>query len=277
MDSSNSSNKPSQLFQKIRAQLSAGRTESSVYRSIPLPPIPRAIVNGGSPVPIPTVSVQWSPPSTRAIEIGTEEGEEEEEEYARDTSVGARIRRTMARVMSRHAVHIVPLFFTTLGCAVLIAYLVWGTDTKQQCGAECNELGGSGLYLSAFGSCTALNATADVDTAWCSYGGTNGSLTNGTSVVAVVAAATAAAALSIHQFGHYDPPAASPVCGKCVLVSGPYGKVRARVVAACTGCASGDIQLSWPAFRVVSAPGQAASSNSSGATLGGVPVSWGPC
>ncbi|KAJ2517409.1 hypothetical protein H4217_003984 [Coemansia sp. RSA 1939] len=257
MDSSNSNsnNKPSQLFQKIRAQLSAGRTESSVYRSIPLPPIPRAIINGGSPVPIPTVSVQWSPPGTRAIEIEAEE-EEEEEEYARDTSAGARIRRAMARVMSRHGVHIVPLIFTALGCAVLIAYLVWGADTKQQCGVDC----------------TALNATAGVDTAWCSCGGTNGTLTNG-------ASAAVLAALSIHQFGHYDPPAASPVCGKCVLVSGPYGKVRARVAAACTGCASGDIRLSWPAFRMVSAPSQpASSSNSSGAAhLGGVPVSWGPC
>ncbi|KAJ2660492.1 hypothetical protein IWW48_002956 [Coemansia sp. RSA 1200] len=259
MDNNSNNNKPSQLFQKIRAQLSAGRTESSVYRSIPLPPIPRAIVNGGSPVPIPTVSVQWSPPGTRAMEM-------EEEEYARDKSIGARIKRTMTRVMSRHAVHIVPLFVTTLGCAVLIAYLVWGTSSTQQCGAECDELGGSGLYLSAFGCCTALNIT-NVDTSWCNYGN-NGSLTSDSSLVV--------AALSIHQFGHYEAPAVSPVCGKCVMVSGPYGKVRARVVAACTGCASGDIQLSWPAFRVIAAANQSAS-NSSGATVGGVPVSWGPC
>lgn len=42
-------------------------------------------------------------------------------------------------------------------------------------------------------------------------------------------------------------------CGKCVLVKGPNGSVKVRIVDLCPGCAHGDLDLSKQAFTAIAA------------------------
>ncbi|KAI8050311.1 RlpA-like double-psi beta-barrel-protein domain-containing protein-containing protein [Syncephalis plumigaleata] len=56
------------------------------------------------------------------------------------------------------------------------------------------------------------------------------------------------AALNAPQYGAYARPGDSPVCGACLVVSGPNGKVRVKVVDKCPVCKSGDVDLSEAAF-----------------------------
>jgi expansin (peptidoglycan-binding protein) len=44
---------------------------------------------------------------------------------------------------------------------------------------------------------------------------------------------------------------AKSVCGKCILVTGPKGTVKVRIVDLCPGCASGDVDLSEEAFAKI--------------------------
>jgi expansin (peptidoglycan-binding protein) len=47
--------------------------------------------------------------------------------------------------------------------------------------------------------------------------------------------------------------AKSAVCGECVAVTGPNGKVTVRIVDECPGCASGQLDLSKQAFGAIAA------------------------
>ena len=40
-------------------------------------------------------------------------------------------------------------------------------------------------------------------------------------------------------------------CGQCVLVTGPKGTVKVRIVDLCPGCANGDLDLSEQAFAAI--------------------------
>jgi expansin (peptidoglycan-binding protein) len=52
-------------------------------------------------------------------------------------------------------------------------------------------------------------------------------------------------------------------CGQCLLVTGPNGTVKVRVVDVCPGCARGDLDLSAQAFAAIASP-----------DLGRVKVRW---
>ena len=43
-------------------------------------------------------------------------------------------------------------------------------------------------------------------------------------------------------------------CGQCLLVDGPNGSVKVRVVDVCPGCAFGDLDLGAQAFAAIAAP-----------------------
>ncbi|CAG8783498.1 13619_t:CDS:2, partial [Acaulospora morrowiae] len=53
------------------------------------------------------------------------------------------------------------------------------------------------------------------------------------------------------QYGIYSDPSNSPVCGKCILVSGPKGSVKVKVVDKCPVCKSGDVDMSSTAFKQI--------------------------
>lgn len=52
-------------------------------------------------------------------------------------------------------------------------------------------------------------------------------------------------------------------CGECVLVTGPLGTVRVKIVDQCPECVSGDLDLSPSAFAMIADP-----------IAGRVPISW---
>ncbi|RKP23626.1 RlpA-like double-psi beta-barrel-protein domain-containing protein-containing protein, partial [Syncephalis pseudoplumigaleata] len=56
------------------------------------------------------------------------------------------------------------------------------------------------------------------------------------------------AALNAPQYGGLVRSANSPVCGACILVTGPKGKVRVKIVDKCPVCKAGDVDLSEGAF-----------------------------
>jgi len=56
------------------------------------------------------------------------------------------------------------------------------------------------------------------------------------------------AALNAPQYGSFANPNDSPVCGKCVQVTGPKGTVKVKIVDKCPVCKNGDIDLSPAAF-----------------------------
>ena len=43
------------------------------------------------------------------------------------------------------------------------------------------------------------------------------------------------------------------LCGQCVLVTGPKGTVKVRIVDLCPGCAMGGLDLSSQAFAAIAA------------------------
>jgi len=60
-------------------------------------------------------------------------------------------------------------------------------------------------------------------------------------------------ALNHDQFGEYVNGASSPACGACLMVTGPLGSVKVRVVDKCPGCKNGDLDLSPAAFNKIGA------------------------
>ncbi|KAJ1799455.1 hypothetical protein LPJ59_001820 [Coemansia sp. RSA 2399] len=263
-------NRISVLSRRIRAQLASGRTESTVYRTTPLPPVPPIENNSGEAIGMLVIvgpphmglpsrmsaidspqteqhppvangaSTPWSQHSTTAYTS------ESEEEHAQEATRVARLKRSIRKLAKKYVLYIIPLFVLSIASIVMIAYLVWGNT--QPCGAHCNEIGVGGLYLTAFGYCSLLNST--VGDGVCAMNGTTDYF----------------AALNRHQFGRYVEMAASPVCGKCMLVHGPRGKVQAKITDVCMGCANGDIQLSQTALLEIA-----------DANMTWIPVSWEPC
>ncbi|CAG8494706.1 11211_t:CDS:2, partial [Paraglomus occultum] len=71
------------------------------------------------------------------------------------------------------------------------------------------------------------------------------------------------AALNAPQYGNYANPNDSPVCGKCVQVTGPKGTVKVKIVDKCPVCKNGDIDLSPAAFDKIADE-----------AVGRVPVTW---
>ncbi|RKP13781.1 RlpA-like double-psi beta-barrel-protein domain-containing protein-containing protein, partial [Piptocephalis cylindrospora] len=64
------------------------------------------------------------------------------------------------------------------------------------------------------------------------------------------------AALNAPQYGSFANPNASPVCGACVVVTGPKGTVKVKIVDRCPVCKSGDLDLSPAAFNRIADPAQ---------------------
>ncbi|KAI9502347.1 hypothetical protein GGI25_004744 [Coemansia spiralis] len=242
--------KPRISLHSIHSQRKSTRTESNIYRAIPLPPIPPsievresqtaiAISTDSSSTPATNVFTQWSQqsatacPSTHTLD----------EEYAQETTLQARLSRALRKAASKNAFCILPLFAVSISCATIIMYL--SLANSQACGKDCNELGDSGLYLSAFGNCSPVDSDNGTCGGYSEY----------------------FAKMNWRQFGNYSPMASSPLCAKCVLVSGPRGQVKAQITDVCMECGNGDIQLSHKAFSLI------ADANKTGC----VPVSWGPC
>ncbi|CAG8474418.1 7374_t:CDS:2, partial [Dentiscutata heterogama] len=59
------------------------------------------------------------------------------------------------------------------------------------------------------------------------------------------------AAMNAPQYGIYADPGDSPVCGKCIQITGPKGTVKVKVVDKCPVCKSGDIDMSSTAFKQI--------------------------
>ncbi|CAG8525475.1 7860_t:CDS:2 [Gigaspora margarita] len=59
------------------------------------------------------------------------------------------------------------------------------------------------------------------------------------------------AAMNAPQYGIFADPGNSPVCGKCIQVTGPKGTVKVKVVDKCPVCKSGDIDMSSTAFKKI--------------------------
>ncbi|KAI8319930.1 hypothetical protein GQ54DRAFT_299010 [Martensiomyces pterosporus] len=146
--------------------------------------------------------------------------------------------------MARYAFCLISFVVVLVACIGILMYLTLTND--QSCGAQCRSYGNPGLYLSAFGNC--------------------GVIENSSNACGASDAAVYFAAINTFQFGSYQQPARSPVCNKCVLVSGPRGQIMAKVTDVCQNCSYGDIQLSQPAFAMIVDSGQT-----------DAPVSWGPC
>ncbi|PVU86489.1 hypothetical protein BB559_004277 [Furculomyces boomerangus] len=107
------------------------------------------------------------------------------------------------------------------------------TKESTRCISGCGYYGDTGLFLFSFGTCTNIG-TDKVDSDCNNLSDSD----------------TYYVLMSSTQFGNYS--STSPVCGKCMLISGPGGKVRAKIVGQCKGnCASGDIMLSSTAFSKI--------------------------
>ncbi|RIA85292.1 expansin module family protein [Glomus cerebriforme] len=73
-------------------------------------------------------------------------------------------------------------------------------------------------------------------------------------------------ALNAPQYGKFSDPADSPICGKCIKITGPKGTVKVKLVDKCPECKRGDIDMSPAAFKKI-------------ANLddGRVPITWEGC
>ncbi|KAJ2722547.1 hypothetical protein GGI07_003254 [Coemansia sp. Benny D115] len=172
------------------------------------------------------------------------------EDYLDDTWYG-RLGRRVRRVTAKNIYWLGPLSINILILSVLITFLATLDDTP--CAGECQYVGEPGLYLSAFGSCGKYVLQAN-ESANNSCGIDTRGLLHYVSV-------------SVMQFGQEIPASGgSPLCGKCMLLSGPRGQVRAMVVDRCLDCLSGGVRLAEGAFELIA-----------GDNVTDIPVSWGPC
>ncbi|KAI9014495.1 RlpA-like double-psi beta-barrel-protein domain-containing protein-containing protein [Phycomyces nitens] len=74
------------------------------------------------------------------------------------------------------------------------------------------------------------------------------------------------AALNHVDYGVYENPNESPVCGACIKVTGELGTVKVTIQDMCPGCERGSLDLSPAAFSKID-----------DISKGRVPVSWTPC
>ncbi|KAF7729463.1 hypothetical protein EC973_004443 [Apophysomyces ossiformis] len=73
-------------------------------------------------------------------------------------------------------------------------------------------------------------------------------------------------ALNHVDYGQYANPNESPVCGACIIVTGPLGSAKAYIQDECPGCGQGSLDLSPAVFAMVG-----------NFNDGRIPVSWKPC
>ncbi|KAI8379645.1 RlpA-like double-psi beta-barrel-protein domain-containing protein-containing protein [Radiomyces spectabilis] len=73
-------------------------------------------------------------------------------------------------------------------------------------------------------------------------------------------------ALNKIDYGQYVNPNDSPVCGQCIIVTGPLGSAKATIQDQCPGCGRGSLDLSPAVFGEVG-----------DFTEGRIPVSWKAC
>ncbi|CAO0791910.1 unnamed protein product [Mucor circinelloides] len=75
-------------------------------------------------------------------------------------------------------------------------------------------------------------------------------------------------AMNAYDFGESDNPNESPVCGACIIVTGPTGSQKAQVQDICpaTGCGRGSVDLTPAVFN-----------NIGDIAEGRIPVSWKIC
>ncbi|KAJ1963300.1 hypothetical protein GGI12_002134 [Dipsacomyces acuminosporus] len=156
----------------------------------------------------------------------------------------AKVRAHLPKLVSRYTFCLLAFVIVLIACIILLMYLSLTHD--QACGSKCKSYGEPGLYLSAFGNCQALDKSNN----------TCKSSNNGPYY----------AAINKYQFGEYRQMERSPVCNKCILISGPKGRIKAKITDVCGDCAYGGIRLNQEAFRLI-----ADSAN------GNAPVSWSPC
>ncbi|CAB4378124.1 unnamed protein product [Rhizophagus irregularis] len=74
------------------------------------------------------------------------------------------------------------------------------------------------------------------------------------------------AALNAPQYGKFSDPADSPICGKCIKITGPKGSVKVKLVDKCPVCKRGDIDMSPAAFKKIAELDE-----------GRVPITWEGC
>ncbi|KAG0173623.1 hypothetical protein DFQ28_011115 [Apophysomyces sp. BC1034] len=73
-------------------------------------------------------------------------------------------------------------------------------------------------------------------------------------------------ALNHVDYGQYANPNDSPVCGACIIVTGPAGTAKAYIQDECPGCGRGSVDLSPAVFGAIG-----------NFNDGRIPVSWKPC
>ncbi|OMH81033.1 hypothetical protein AX774_g5517 [Zancudomyces culisetae] len=141
----------------------------------------------------------------------------------------------------------------------LIAVVIYLSiaDANGACFGSCGDLGSSGLYLNGFGSAIPINENGGGDSE------DDLSCNNQKSSDIFYVRLNSAQFLGVDKSA---PPASAPVCGKCMLVAGPDGYVKAKIVGSCSKCSYGGIALSPLALSKINK-----------ANLPSVPVSWGSC
>ncbi|CAG8642896.1 7532_t:CDS:2 [Paraglomus brasilianum] len=153
----------------------------------------------------------------------------------------------------RHALYVGFGLFL-LGLLVIIICAGAGLFAQDHGGKGANssgngDVGTGGLGLSGSGDGTYYDP--GIGTGSC------GTLHTGDELVA---------ALNAPQYGTFANPNDSPVCGKCVEVTGPKGTVKVKIVDKCPVCKNGDIDLSPAAFDKIADE-----------AVGRVPVTWKGC
>ncbi|KAI7900992.1 RlpA-like double-psi beta-barrel-protein domain-containing protein-containing protein [Cokeromyces recurvatus] len=75
-------------------------------------------------------------------------------------------------------------------------------------------------------------------------------------------------AMNEYDFGNYANPNNSPVCGVCIIVTGPKGSQKAQIQDICpaTGCGRGSVDLTPAVFNQIG-----------DLSAGRIPISWKQC
>ncbi|KAJ1932095.1 hypothetical protein GGF37_007175, partial [Kickxella alabastrina] len=138
--------------------------------------------------------------------------------------------RSIQRLVGKNISWLGPLTAITLASSIMVTYLSMLNDSPCR---NCTNVGDPGLHLSAFGNCAPMNYTPGV----CALSGF-----------------VDYAAVNREQFigsSNIDERGDSVLCGKCMLIRGPLGLVRAAIVDECEACGLGGILLSADAFRII--------------------------
>ncbi|OLY79784.1 hypothetical protein AYI68_g6136 [Smittium mucronatum] len=135
-----------------------------------------------------------------------------------------------------------------LFCISVIIYI--SVTNSKNCFGNCGDFGDPGLYLNGFGSATLAEP----------YTGNSECQNFSDSVSYFVT-------MNSQQFGDYTNDEDSPVCNKCIFISGPTGRTKAKIVGICNNCTLGGIGLSNAVYLNIAPK----------INISPIPVSWGPC